>query len=148
MPTFVPHNLLLLPKDAAASRHRSLICRAHFSMDGASLFQVSVSNCPRPPNRDKVNASGKPLFSRGVSYVLTPLAFLIFRTRQIGIGSVLFRTLEQAWTLQLQLTGETLRDRCVLLALATVILPSLQSCLQRVVANWANKMVDAQNSRR
>jgi hypothetical protein len=50
-----------------------------------------------------VNASGKPLFSRGVSYVLAPLAFLILRKRQIGIGSILFGTLEQAWTLQLQL---------------------------------------------
>jgi hypothetical protein len=61
-----------------------------------------------------VNASGKPLFSQGVSYALAPLAFLIFRTRQIRIGSVLFRTLKQAWTLQLQLPRETLRDHCVL----------------------------------
>jgi hypothetical protein len=61
-----------------------------------------------------VNARGKPLFSQGVSYVLAPLAFLIFRKRQIEIGSVLFCTLEQAWTLQLQLPRETLRDRCVL----------------------------------
>jgi hypothetical protein len=61
-----------------------------------------------------VNASGKPLFSQGVSYVLAPLAFLIFKKRQIGIGNVLFRTFEQAWTLQLQLPRETLRDCCVL----------------------------------
>jgi hypothetical protein len=47
-----------------------------------------------PPIRDTVNASGEPLFSRGVSYVLAPLAFLIIRKRQIGIGSVLFCTLE------------------------------------------------------
>jgi hypothetical protein len=74
------------------------------------LFQIVLD----PPIRDMVNASGKPLFSRGVSYVLAPLALLILRKRQIGIGSVLFRTLERAWTLQLQLPRETLRDRCVL----------------------------------
>jgi hypothetical protein len=74
------------------------------------LFQIVLD----PPIWDMVNASGEPLFSRGVSYVLAPLAFLIFRKRQIGIGSLLFRTLEQTWTLQLQLPGETLRDRCVL----------------------------------
>jgi hypothetical protein len=61
-----------------------------------------------------VNASGEPLFSRGVSYVLAPLAFLIFRKIHIGIGSVLFCTLEQARTLQLQLLRETLGYRCVL----------------------------------
>jgi hypothetical protein len=70
------------------------------------LFQIVLD----PPIRDMVNASGEPLFSRGVRYVLAPLAFLIFRKRQIGIGSVFFRTLEQAWTLQLQLPRETLRD--------------------------------------
>jgi hypothetical protein len=74
------------------------------------LFQIVLD----PPIWDMVNASGEPLFSRGFSYVLAPLAFLIFRKRQIGIGSLLFRTLEQTWTLQLQLPGETLRDRCVL----------------------------------
>jgi hypothetical protein len=114
MPNFVPHDLLLLPKEAATGRRRSQICRAHFSRDGVSLFQATVSNRPRPRIPDMVNASGKPLFSRGFSYVLAPLAFLIFRKRQIGIGSVLFCTLEQAWTLQLQLPRETLRDRCVL----------------------------------
>jgi hypothetical protein len=50
MPTFVPHHLLLLAKEAAAGRRRSLICRAHFSRDGVSLFQATVSNRPRPPN--------------------------------------------------------------------------------------------------
>jgi hypothetical protein len=74
------------------------------------LFQIVLD----PPIRDMVNASGKPLFSRGVIYVLAPFAFLIFRKRQIRIGSVLFRTLEQALTLQLQLPRETLRDLCVL----------------------------------
>jgi hypothetical protein len=42
------------------------------------------------------------------------LIFLIFRKRQIGIGSVLFRTWKQAWTLQLHLLRETLPDCCVL----------------------------------
>jgi hypothetical protein len=74
------------------------------------LFQIVLDH----PIRDMVNASGKLLFSRGVSYVLALLAFLIFRKRQIRIGSVLFRMLEQAWTLQLQLPRETLRDHCVL----------------------------------
>jgi hypothetical protein len=74
------------------------------------LFQTLLD----PPIWDMVNASGKLLFSRGVSYVLAPLAFLIFRKRQIGIGSVLFRTLELAWNLQLQLPREALRDCCVL----------------------------------
>jgi hypothetical protein len=74
------------------------------------LFQIGLD----PPIQDMVNASGEQLFSPGVSYVLAPLAFLIFIKRQIGIGTVLFRTLEQAWTLQLQLPRETLRDRCVL----------------------------------
>jgi hypothetical protein len=50
MPTFVPHDLLLLAKEAAAGRHLSLICRAHFSRYGVSLFQATVSNRPRPPN--------------------------------------------------------------------------------------------------
>jgi hypothetical protein len=74
------------------------------------LFQIVLD----PSIRDMVNASDKPLFSRGVSYVLAPMAFLIFRKRQIGIGSVLFRTLEQTWTLQQQLPCETLRDCRVL----------------------------------
>jgi hypothetical protein len=107
MNTFVMHDLLLLPKEAAVSRGRSWISRAPPFFK--PLFQIVLD----PPIRDMVNATGKPLFSRGVSYVLAPLAFLIFRTRQIGIGSVLFRTLKQAWTLQLQLPRETLRDRCV-----------------------------------
>jgi hypothetical protein len=54
------------------------------------LFQIVLD----PPIQDTVNASGEALFSRGVIYVLAPLIFLIFRKRQIGIGSVLFRTLE------------------------------------------------------
>jgi hypothetical protein len=138
MPTFVPHNWLLLSTEAAAGRRRSLICGAHFSRIASPFFEPLFQIVLEPPIRNTVNASGQPLFSRGVSYVLAPLAFLIFRLRQIGIGSVLFRTLKQAWTLQLQLPRETLRDHCVLLALATEILPCLQSCLQRVVAKGAN----------
>jgi hypothetical protein len=50
MPTFVPHYLLLLAKEAAAGWRLSLICQAHFSRDGVSLFQATVSNRPRLPN--------------------------------------------------------------------------------------------------
>jgi hypothetical protein len=107
------------------------------------LFQIVLD----PPIRDMVNASGKPMFSRGVSYVLAPLAFLIFRKRQIGNGSVLFRKLEQ---LGLRSCSCCVK-RCVIavcFSLATVILPSLQRCLQRVVAKGANKMAAVQNGRR
>jgi hypothetical protein len=114
MPTFVPHDLLLLPSEAVAGRRCSLICCAHFSRDASPFFKPLFQIVLDPPIGDMVNASGKPLFSRGVSYVLAPLACLIFRTRQMGIGSVLFRTLKQAWILQLLLPHETLRDHCVI----------------------------------
>jgi hypothetical protein len=51
VPTFVPHHLLLLlTKEDAAGRRRSLIYRLHFSRDGVSLFQATVSDRPRPPD--------------------------------------------------------------------------------------------------
>jgi hypothetical protein len=50
VPTFVLHHLLLLTKEAAAGWRHSLICRAHFSRDGVSLFQATVSDRPRPPD--------------------------------------------------------------------------------------------------
>jgi hypothetical protein len=50
VPTFILHHLLLLIKEAAAGRRRSLICRPHFSRDGVSLFQATVSDRPRPPD--------------------------------------------------------------------------------------------------
>jgi hypothetical protein len=114
MPTFVPHHLLLLAKEAAAGRRRSLICRLLLKGMASPFFKPLFQIVLDTPIEDTVNASGKPLFLRGVSYVLAPLIFLIFRKRQIGIGSVLLRTWKQAWTLQLQLPRETLRDHCVL----------------------------------
>jgi hypothetical protein len=50
------------------------------------LFQIVVD----PPIWDMVNASGKPLFSRGVSYVLAPLAFLILEKDKSGLGASYF----------------------------------------------------------
>jgi hypothetical protein len=151
MPTFVPHDLLLLPKEAWAGRRRSVICRAHFSRDSVSLFQATVSNHPRPPIWDMVNASGKPLFSQGVSYVLAPLAFRIFRTKQIRIGSVLFLTLKQAWTLQLQLPGERLREYCVLSRLQQRSCPACRVAsrewLQRGQTKWQTLKMAAVSSK-
>jgi hypothetical protein len=97
MPTFVPHHLLLLAKEAAAGRRRSLICRAHFSRDGVFLFQATVSNRPRPPNSRHCECKRQTVvFPRCQLRTgsLAPLIFLIFRKRQIRIGSVLFPTLE------------------------------------------------------
>ena len=68
---------LLLTKEllAAGRRLRPLSnLPAHFSRDGVSLFQATVSNRPEPPIPGHCEMQPKPLFSRGVSYVLcTPL---------------------------------------------------------------------------
>jgi hypothetical protein len=67
--------------------------------------------------------------------VIVIVNFVMVHFCDAGCCHVTFsHTLKQAWTLQQQLPRETLRDHCVLLALATEILPSSQSCLQRVVA--------------